>query len=122
MVWSVDDNSQWLKKTREFLIDYDLSAKNLDIWNSFCKKKGDPFDFILHDLDGWEQRKATLEDVVSLIHPAGIIILDDLHKKPYASYVKQVLEKHNLIHYNLKSYTQDKFGRYSMLVMRQGRK
>ncbi len=115
-VWSVDDCPEWLDKTRAFLAAHNLSVENLSTWATFVEQKHDTFDFILHDLGCLELRKQTLSTVLVLAHPSGIVILDDIHKKRYEPYVKQVLRKSSLKYYSLKLYTTDRFGRYSMLV------
>ncbi len=116
IVWSVDDSPEWLERTRTFLMDYKVPSENLSTWSSFAQQRFDNFDLILDDLGVMEVRTATLKKVLTLARPAGIIILDDMHKAEYASYVKQVLHASKCKSYNLIPYTRDKYGRFSILV------
>lgn len=116
ILWSIDDSKEWLEKTRTFLASHNIPSDNLIIWRSFVEQNYDTFDLILHDLGSMEVRKEMLKEVLTLSHPGGIIVLDDIHKQNYRSYTKRLLNESNLNYYNLKFFTRDKFGRYSMLV------
>jgi len=113
-VWSFDDNSEWLDKTKQFLSAHNLSVDNLIIWSSFSNYKNHRFDLISHDLGNMDLRKKTFEDALSVLGHNGVLILDDIHK--YENFVRNFLQKTNCKYYNLKYYTKDKFNRYSFLV------
>jgi predicted O-methyltransferase YrrM len=116
-IWSVDDSAEWLEKTNDFLTGNKISINNLMTWDSFSKKDWEPFDFILHDLGRMDVRMKVFEKVISYAKPGGIIVLDDVHKKDYMSFVKQKLKQMNLNYYNLESFTMDKFKRFAILVI-----
>ncbi|MDO8672183.1 MAG: hypothetical protein Q7O66_12260 [Dehalococcoidia bacterium] len=97
-------------------MDYKVPSENMSTWSSFGQQQLDGFDLILDDLGVMEVRTATLKKVLTLARPAGTIILDDMQKADYASYVKQVLHASNCRNHNLIPYTRDKYGRYSILV------
>ena len=117
IVYSVDDSKEWLKKTEIFLRDNNVPTDNIVVWKTFSENNAETFDIILHDLGSIEVRKNTLEDIMKLVRPGGVIILDDLHQVEYALFVKETIKKYRLRCYNLKEFTKDKFGRFSFLLV-----
>lgn len=117
-VWSVDDSSEWLERTREFILRHKLNVDNLTTWDDFEDGKKAKFDIVLPDLGVTEVRVMTLKKALSLARPGGIVVLDDIHHPWYRSYAIWVLSSLKLSYYRLSSpsWTRDKFGRYSILV------
>jgi predicted O-methyltransferase YrrM len=119
-VCSVDDTEMWLEKTRSFLEHHGFPSDNLFNWRDFSEGNKKKFDFILHDLgdspDSMIIRKSTLKPILALSQPGGIVILDDVHMKAYRPYAMRVLNEHRLKHFSLRSFTLDKFGRFSQLI------
>lgn len=116
-VWSVDDELSWLETTRTFLVSNDLSSDNLVYWQTFIDTRPETFDLVLHDLGRMPVRTRTLEDAIALAHTGGLIVLDDIHKDEYRSYVKRVLKRLKLPFYSLRAFTKDRYGRYCYLVI-----
>jgi len=116
VIWSIDDSPVWLDKTRGYLAKHDLPTENLDDWHSFIKQNRGTFDLILLDLSTIDFRKKILKEVLALAHPGGMVVLDDVHKEHYGSFVKKVLNESNCNYDSLRFWTKDKLGRYSMLV------
>jgi len=121
VVYSVDYSSEWLDKTRSFLIDNDVPSDNMITWSDFRNSNEGKFDLIFHDLGGERGiRRKSLPNLLSLLTETGIIVLDDMHQPGYEDYAKQVLEKAGLEYYSLRSYTKEKASRrYSGLGIRQ---
>jgi predicted O-methyltransferase YrrM len=115
-IWSVDDSQEWLEKTRMFLDKHNIYSGNLTSWSSFMEQNHNKFDMILHDLGTMEVREKTINDVLMLSNPNGMIILDDIHKYNFHMHTKHILAKSNFRSYSLTFFTKDKFGRYSMLA------
>ena len=46
----------------------------------------------------------------------GIVLLDDMHKVPYAEHVMKILRNYSCSCFDLRPYTMDEFGRYCWLV------
>ena len=44
--------------------------------------------------------------------------MDDVHINPYFEHVKKVIKQSKLDYFSLDYYTNDKFGRYSYMVIR----
>lgn len=116
VIWSIDDAPEWLDKTRTFLSILNLPTDNLITWQTFSEQNRDTFDFISYDLGYTPVRKALFTEVIPLISPGGLIVLDDVHKHDYRLHAKRVLRKTSLLYYSLKSFTCDKGGRYCALV------
>ncbi len=117
-VFSVDDNVEWLEKTKCYLLQHQLVVDNIFNLNQFLESKEDGFDCILHDLNFVELRINYIEHILRITKQHGLIILDDVHKPDYflASLIK--LQKLNVKMYDLKPVTFDSYGRFSMAVMK----
>ncbi len=119
VVWSVDDSPEWLNKTNLFLTRHGLHDNNLMGWDSFIKQNKVKFDLILNDFSVLEFRKQRFQEIISMAADNGVIILDDMHKTEFSEYVRQSLRRYSFKHYSLKSFTKDKFGRYSTILFRR---
>jgi len=117
-VWSVDDSTEWLGKTLEFLNRHGLDHENVLTWDNFVGQGHGGFDLILHDLGSMETRAKTLPYVLSLANPGGWVILDDVHITEYAPIAKKTVRESGLDLYSLRGFTRDKFGRFASLAVR----
>jgi hypothetical protein len=116
IVWSVDDSSVWLGKTRDFLAQQGLSVGNLSMWPSFLGQKPAAFDMILHDLDGIPTREQVFPVVLGLAAQGGAVVVDDMHMYDHRVHMRQVLATAKLKYYSASFFTKDKNGRYAYLV------
>lgn len=118
-VFSVDDNAQWLEKTRDYLRKVDVADTNLYTLEQFLSRGLSGFDCILHDLNFVEVRINYVSTLLSKLAPNGILILDDMHKPDYRIEVLKTLGPEPVHIYDLRKHTLDSFGRYSMIVTRK---
>lgn len=117
VVYSIDDNPEWLDHTRDYLALHNLSTERMILWDKFKKYHlNEPFDFIFHDLGNMDLRKSSLDLVLKLGLGGGIILLDDIHKTSYVKYVQDRLSCYSFRYFDLQAYTLDEFGRYSGLL------
>jgi hypothetical protein len=116
VVWSIDDDQDWLGKTRRFLDQHHVSKDNLAGWSSFATQDHEPFDLVSYDLGYMPLRTAALRTALACTRQDGFVILDDMHKLDYNAYVRAVVRDLGYTYYNLWPYTSDKLGRYSFLV------
>jgi predicted O-methyltransferase YrrM len=118
-VWSVDSDPAWLEVSRRFLAERSMPSDRLLVWEEFLvRRPTGGFDLILHDLGLTEtMRGEVLPQVLDLSSPQGLVVLDDIHKQPYATRVEAELERRSCAHLSLRSYTRDRFGRFALLVM-----
>jgi predicted O-methyltransferase YrrM len=121
-VWSVDDDGRWLDRTRDYLLKHGLSAANLSLWADFAQVPTRPaeFDLVFHDLGAMQLRQNVLELVFDLADdPDGVMILDDMHKLPYAKHVRALVRRRSLRYFDLLPFTLDQYQRFSGLVARR---
>jgi hypothetical protein len=119
VVWSADDSPAWLHKTRNFLEHKNVGTENLVTWESFGRSGTDAFDLVLHDLGSTGVRQESLPGVLSLASPGGHLVIDDWHKRQIRFSARPVLKARGGSHFSLKRLTEDRFGRYSLLVATQ---
>lgn len=117
IVWSVDDNPLWLEKTKAFLSKHGVSNENLGGWDFFARQNNTKFDLILNDFSNLEVRESRFKDICGLLAPRGIILFDDMHYSYFSKFVRRASRQHNLKHYSLRLFTEDKFKRFSSLVI-----
>jgi predicted O-methyltransferase YrrM len=117
IVHSVDDDAQWLKRTREYLEETDLSTGGLQLWSDFQASSGQ-YDFIFHDMGRMALRASSLPFVFARLAPGGLLALDDMHKEPYATTARSECAAAGLRVFSLRGVTLDDFGRYACLAAR----
>lgn len=118
IVFSVDDDPSWLKKTRKFLMDNRVEVDQLMTLEEFQKTGESEFDCVLHDLNLVEVRINHLDQIMRLINKKGLVILDDIHKPDYFIQVLSKLENTNHKIFSLKPFTLDGYGRFSVGVIK----
>ncbi|HRE65966.1 MAG TPA: methyltransferase domain-containing protein [Cyclobacteriaceae bacterium] len=116
-VVSVDDDSQWIEKTREYLRKHSLSEAGLLTLKQFLQEPNRKFDCVLHDLNFVEVRINYLQQVLEATAKTGVLILDDVHKPDYLYQVLDKLKKKPVSVYDLKPVTYDSFNRYAVAVL-----
>ena len=117
VVFSVDDNDDWLAKTKAFLIDEELSTDNLINLNTLTSSNyNNYFDFILLDLNFIEVRKNYIKYTTDLLKINGFAIIDDVHKVEFLREVKKISNQNNLKLTNIRKKTIDFFGRFAIFV------
>ena len=114
VIRSVDDNPQWLNRTRVFLASLGLSTEGLMEWSEFRRKKS-YYELIFHDLGDMPLRAASLEFILGLRADTGWVILDDMHKGNYAPFAETVCAAAGLQLYPLRDLTLDRYGRFACL-------
>ncbi|MSQ55514.1 MAG: hypothetical protein EXR31_09115 [Betaproteobacteria bacterium] len=115
-VASVDDDSQWLERTREFLVAKELSTTDLMLWPAFLETSC-TYDLILHDLGNMTTREQALETALARRATNGLLVLDDMQFEPYGSRARNTCEAQRLGCFDLCDLTTDSFGRYATLVL-----
>lgn len=117
IVYSVDDNVEWLEKTRRLLESFDLSTANLLEWSDF--KALEPrvqADLILHDLAIPKVRISSVSEIIKFAQKATLIIFDDMHRGSLREAATQLIRRNNLRYDELRTHTLDQFGRFQWCV------
>jgi predicted O-methyltransferase YrrM len=104
-VWSVDDDTEWLDRTREYLAGFRINTDNLLPLDKFLQTEERDFDFILLDLNYVEVRKEYIGVVIERCAPGGIIVFDDVHKREYMAEVLRQTSGRELALYSLTDLT-----------------
>lgn len=117
-IYSVDDDAQWLQRTGGYLKSKGMSDRGLVTLQEFLSIKPEAFDCIFHDLNFVEVRIRHLTTLLPMVQPNGILILDDMHKPEYRYKVLKELRERSWHVYNAKDFTQDSYGRYSMIALK----
>ena len=116
-VCTVDDSVRWLDKTRDFLDAHQLPSDHMISWESFLSHPAETYDLVLHDLGTMDTRERTLQDALRSVCPNGLVVLDDMHILRYRGYAMRILSGLPVKHYSLRSFTEDRYGRYAELVV-----
>lgn len=114
-VWSIDDDTVWLDKTREYLKISSLNTDNLLTLEEFVASSENEFDILLLDLNYVEVRKNYINLVVERCKQGGVILFDDVHKREFMMEVLQQTKKLPVKLYDLSAVTKDQFGRFALL-------
>ncbi len=117
-VLTVDDAPEWLDKTREFLLRYDLPGNRLITWDELTAGNYGFFDLVFYDFGSFPVRKNSLNRVLDFASLPSITILDDMHSGEYGLHVKKTLRERTMECFSLLRYTEDKFRRYAYLAIR----
>lgn len=118
-VWSIDDNHEWLDRTKAYLVEHELSTERLMLWDEFYQSLTiDPFDFVVHDMGSMIFRQQVLSEVIKMVQSGqGLIFLDDVHKPLYARYVRHCLLDSSSLYFDLILDTLDQYQRYCGLIV-----
>lgn len=116
-VMSVDDEPEWLDKTREYLLRHNLPSNQLITWDELIGGDYGKFDLVFYDFGTFPVRKNSLSKVIDFASRPSILILDDMHSAEYGLYVKKTLKDRKLESFSIRRYTNDKFTRYAFLAI-----
>jgi predicted O-methyltransferase YrrM len=119
VVYSVDDNADWMHKTEHYLENAGLNTEHLYLLTELQEQELDGyFDLVLLDLNYVEVRKDYIAYAGKLLSANGAVIVDDVHKVEFLREVKRIAtaEKHGL--FNIKKTTSDEFGRFAIVMKR----
>lgn len=116
VVHSVDDDAQWLERSRGFLRSLDLSDEGLLLWSE-RNALASAYDLIFHDMGSMALREESLGFVLTHRAPSGLIVLDDMHKEPYGAVAARTCTDAGLQVISLHELTRDGYGRFASLAM-----
>jgi len=118
VVYSVDDDSVWLEKTKDFLRKHQLSTERIEILEKFLISEETNFDCILHDLNFVEVRINYIEWILKIMKRNGLVIFDDVHKPDYLFALLNKLKNNDVKMYDVKAITVDHYERFSLAVVK----
>ncbi len=118
-VLSVDDDAQWLEKTKSYLRKHGLPDAGMLTLDQFLQQPITKFDCVLHDLNFVEVRINYVQHVLDATANSGVLILDDVHKPDYLYLVLDMLKQKSISVYDLKPVTLDSYNRYALAVLQR---
>ena len=119
IVYSIDDNNNWLIKTKDYLNKQNLKIDNLHNLEDFkILNLKEYFDLILLDLNFVEIRKEYLNFSMNLLSKNGLLIVDDVHKVEFLREVKKAAKINEFKLSNIKLSTIDKLGRFAIALIK----
>lgn len=119
VVWSIDDDVNWLERTRDYLMLKNVSTRNLCEWQSFREKSNNLIkaNIILLDLAASKQARIdALPNICNYTNRNTLLIMDDLHKPLFHEAAVSYVKSESLKYLDLKDYTLDQYERYSWLM------
>lgn len=115
-VVSVDTDTQWLEKSRQFCVDQGLDGSKFLDWDTL-HDNGGTFDLVLFDIDHPPARRTFfIPTIRSHTDKSSIMIIDDFHFPKYRMFLLDALTEFDHEFINGRKYTFDEFGRYAVVV------
>jgi len=118
-VVSVDDDVQWLEKTKDYLSNKVKNTSNILSLSNFIESAEFNFDIILLDLNFVEVRKNYIALAVERCSQGGLIIFDDAHKPDFMLEILEQTKGLPIRLFNISHLTRDQFGRYALLGIKK---
>lgn len=118
-VYSIDDDAEWLEKTKRYLNEHSLNTDDMLTLDNFMKLNEGGFDCILHDMNFVEVRIQYVDFVFKSAKKNGLIIMDDVHKMDYRFALLKKLKPLGASCFTLRDMTKDNFGRFAYAVLKK---
>lgn len=117
-VVSIDDDRKWLEKTRSYLRRMDVPCENVIHLESFTFGRNlKEYDLVFHDVGSMLTRKHVFDEIINVSDMySGIIVLDDMHKAHYRTFVFNSLLFTQYDYYDIEKMTLDNLGRYAGII------
>jgi predicted O-methyltransferase YrrM len=119
MVYSIDDDAEWLEKTKHYLNEHSLNTDDMLTVEDFMQLNEGGFDCILHDMNFVEVRIQYVDFVFRSAKKNGLIIMDDVHKMDYRFALLKKLKPLEASCFTLRDMTKDNFGRFAYAVLKK---
>ena len=117
-VWTVDDETESLERTRQFVASHGLPEGRFTSWRECSFGAAGTFDLVFYDLGSMAARARRLPDVMNLVADRGVLVLDDMHKEEYAPAVEKTLGGDRWQFLDPRPLSLDRFGRFCGVVVR----
>lgn len=114
-VWSIDDDINWIEKTRNYLKHHHLKSDSLFMIEDFIQTKEGSFSLVFLDLNFVEVRRNYIKLAVDSCRSGGLIVFDDVHKPEFMYEILKQTSDRPIKLYDLKSHVLDNYNRYALL-------
>lgn len=115
-VVSVDDDPEWLERSRAFVRDEGLPEGEFASWEAFRRREG-RHDLVVWDFGGVRTRASATPAAADRVAPGGALLLDDAHKHRLWKRARRVAGRRGVEGFSLHALTLDEFGRFAWLAL-----
>ena len=121
-VVSVDDNPDWLARSREFSAAAGTGQVGFFTWDQFLQgpAAGTDFDLVVYDFGSVRVRAALMQHAFDLVAPGGAIVCDDIHKARIWRAARSAGQRSGFSGRSLREQTCDATGRFAWLARHPG--
>jgi SAM-dependent methyltransferase len=122
-VISVDDNPDWLERSREFSAGAGTGGDDFFTWDLFLEgpAAGTKLDLVVYDFGSVRVRASLIQRAFDLVAPGGVIVCDDIHKARIWRAARSAARKSRFAGPSLREETLDSTGRFAWLARHSGR-
>ncbi|MEJ2547665.1 MAG: class I SAM-dependent methyltransferase [Gemmatimonadota bacterium] len=122
-VTSVDDDGDWLARSRESSSRAGTGDRNFLLREDFLERHGtDRFELVVHDSGSVRERAKQMAPAFDLVAPGGAIVCDDIHKARIWRAARSALRRSGYSAWSLREETLDSIGRFALVAMRPSRR
>lgn len=121
-VISVDDNPDWLKRSREFSAAAGSGEDDFLTWEEFLEGPATrtQFDLVVYDLGSVRDRALLIQTAFDLVAPGGAIVCDDIQKARIWRAARSAARNSRFSGLSLREQTLDPTGRFAWLARHSG--
>lgn len=115
-VWSVDDNEEWLTKTRQFCEQQKVSTDRIVLMDEY---RPGQHDLVVYDYAGGDTRNRYYDFAFAQVAPGGVIVCDDMQFGPHAEHARAAAMRHEMTLVDeSRGWTLDQFARWASYAVR----
>ena len=117
-VISVDDNPDWLKRSREFSAAAGTGTDGFFTWEQFLDGPAaeTQFDLVVCDFGSVRDRATLMQSAFDLVAPGGAILCDDIQKARIWRSARSAAREFSFSGLSLREQTLDSTGRFAWLA------
>ena len=122
-VVSVDDNPDWLGRSREFSVAAGTGGADFFTWDQFLEGPAaeTKFDLVVYDFGSVRVRTSLMQRAFDLVAPGGAIVCDDIQKARIWRAARSATRRSRFSGRSLREQTCDTKGRFAWLARHSGR-
>lgn len=115
-VVSVDDDPEWLERSRAFVREEGLPEGEFVSWEAF-RRRDRTHDLVVWDFGDVRTRASATPEAADRVAPGGAMIFDDVHKHRLWRRARRLARRPEVEGYSLHALTLDEYGRYAWLAL-----
>lgn len=115
-VVSVDDDPEWLERSRTFVRGEGLPEGEFVTWETF-RRRDRAHDLVVWDFSDVRTRASATPEAADRVAPGGALLFDDAHKHRLWKRARRLARRPAVEGYSLHALTLDEHGRYAWLAL-----